>query len=668
MSSLINNNKPRYRPDIDGLRAVAVISVILYHLNEAILPGGFVGVDVFFVISGYLITLHILRDMELDRFSLAEFYRRRIKRIIPAMLVVVSVVLLASLIILRPEDSEELARSSFAALFSMANIYFWLFQDASYFAPASNQLPLLHLWSLGVEEQFYIFWPLILILMHKVVRGKTFLFLFTASAIISFLLGEVLFKSDPSFVYYMLPTRFGELLIGALTAYVVFKKGELVIPQYLVQLAAVIGLVLVCGSLVFLSKDMVFPGIRAVPPTIGAALLILVGHYGDSLTSRLLRFRPLVFMGLVSYSAYLWHWPLLAYMRYSNIEINLLSGSFVFAATVLLAWTTYYYVERPTRKYSGSALQVFYFQFAIPTTFLVVFSVSIMLTDGYFLHWNASIHKEIQNTTLPAYKYDYVCQEWELTDKEINSSKCIVGAKEASKPSVLLWGDSNAAHYLGIVGEFAKVGGFQFKNLEHASCPPIYSDPTIFVPAKRLKGCKNSLELVTESFSDIDVIIISAAWDSYLSRSDDFLDLFFATASDLASSGKLVILLGKIPPISGYDRLCEEKAINLTFMQCDRAAAAPLTERIVTINKRLKDFSILNENIEYYDVTDYLCPDGLCSAYDKNGTAMYYDSHHLSLPASWKIGGTILDQENGVPYPFTLIPKWGSSKNQGAFR
>lgn len=664
--SLLDNKikKTSYRPDIDGLRAVAVVSVILYHINETILPGGFVGVDIFFVISGYLITLHIMRDMEAGKFSLVEFYRRRIKRIIPVMLIVVAVVLLASLVILRPEDTRKLAQSSVASLLSMANVYFWLFQDSSYFAPASNELPLLHLWSLGVEEQFYIFWPLILMLIYKLVRGTTFVVIFTVAAIISFLLGEVLFERAPSFVYYMLPTRFGELLVGALSAYIVARRGERVISQYIIQSAAITGLILVGASLSLLSAEMVFPGMRAVPPTIGAALLILAGHYGNNIPSRLLMFRPMVLMGLISYSAYLWHWPLLAFIRYSNIEIHFFTGLLIFGLTVLLAWITYQLVERPTRKYNGTAIRVFLFQFAIPASALIIFSIIIIKTDGYFLHWNSDAYREAQNRTLPAYKYDYVCQKWEITDKDLSSSQCVIGKIENTldlQPSVLLWGDSNAAHYIGIMGEFAREGRYQFRNLEHSSCPPINSDPTAFINTKRLENCQNSLHTITSSFDMFDVYIISAAWDGYLSRSDNFLDLFFNTATELASQDKLVILLGKVPPIKGYDRLCKEKTINLSFMECAHASTALLPKHIATINSRLKQFAALTKHVEYFDVTKYLCPDGLCSAYDKNGKALYFDSSHLALPASWQIGSEIIHQEKGLPFPFTLIPDWLNS-------
>lgn len=166
------NDPNKYRADIDGLRSIAVLSVIIFHINKNIIPGGFVGVDIFFVISGYLITLHILRDLDRKVFSIVEFYRKRIKRIVPAMLTVVLISIVVAQIIFRPNDAEKVSESGLWSLFSMANVYFWKFQDTSYFAAANHEMPLLHLWSLGVEEQFYIFWPLILLVTYRIGHGK----------------------------------------------------------------------------------------------------------------------------------------------------------------------------------------------------------------------------------------------------------------------------------------------------------------------------------------------------------------------------------------------------------------------------------------------------------------------------------------------------------------
>ncbi len=655
-----NHIKPLdyYRADIDGIRAIAVLSVIIFHIDNSIISGGFVGVDIFFVISGYLITLHILRDLNLDRFSIVEFYRRRVKRIAPVMLVVVASVIVVSLLIQRPEDTREVAKTSVAALLSLSNVYFWLFQDSSYFAQASNEIPLLHLWSLGVEEQFYIFWPLILMGFYKALRGKHFVALFITVSALSFALGQYLYPKLPSFVYYMLPTRAGELLVGALAAYVITKKAETVIPSILVELASIIGIASILASLFYLSEDIIFPGLYAIPPTVGTALLILAGHYGNSWTKQLLMLRPLVFIGLISYSAYLWHWPLLSFARYSALTIDLSTGIMLFVLTISLSILSYYLVERPARRYNGNVIKVVSYQYVVPASVLLVLSVLVYKSDGMFMHNNAEEYKLANDKVLPAYAYDYVCQEWEITTNEINNADCVVGEKASGKnsnPYVLLWGDSNAAHYIGILGAFAQEANFAFKNLEHASCPPLLSDPIDFVAPKRVDKCRKSLQRMTNVLNDYEVIIISSAWTSYDSRSENFLPSFFKTVEALRRNNKSVILLGKIPHIDGYDRVCRGKAIINPYIKCSDHDKTKLAENIAIVNTRLREFASTIEGVEYFDVVDYICSDGLCSAYDVNGLPLYYDSSHLSMPASWKIGKEIIDRSSGVPYPFTFI-------------
>ena len=650
-----------YRPDIDGLRAVAVLSVILYHINNAIVPGGFVGVDIFFVISGYLITLHILRDMEIGHFSLIEFYRRRIKRIFPVMLVVLAIVLLCSLLVFRPEDTVNVAQSGFASLFMMANVYFWLIQDTNYFATASSEIPLLHLWTLGVEEQFYILWPLILMTIYRAMRGVSFSITFALIAAASFFLGELLYNIDPSFVYFMLPTRAGELLVGALAAHTVIREGNRIVSKNIINLSAILGLASIGVSLLFLSEEQVFPGLRAIPPTVGAALLILSGHYGDSLPSRLLTLRPLVWMGWISYSAYLWHWPLLAFFHYSRLEVTLISGVIIFIITILLSWISYCYIEQPTRGYNGSAIRVFTFQLAIPASMLIVLTLIIMNTSGYYLHWNSEEYRSSAAETLRPKKYDYVCQNWEIKPEQLNGNQCVIGEGSNTSPSVILWGDSNAAHYIGMLSVFAREAKFQFKNLEHNACPPINADPDNFVSAKTLDKCRASLETIQKAFDMFQVFIVSASWPMYQSRSEDFLNVFFNTARQLASQGKLVILLGKVPIISTYDRLCTEKAISLSYMKCTAASSVPISKVVADINLQLKVFASKTKNVEYYDIVEYLCPNGACSAFNRNGEALYYNTSHLSLPGSMKIGNDIY-RNDGVPFPFTLISNWPRSK------
>lgn len=641
-----------YRPDIDGLRAVAVLSVILFHIDKTLLPGGFVGVDIFFVISGYLISLHIFRDLQRQRFSIVEFYRRRIKRIMPAMLAVVLIVVALSQVILRPADAEGVAESGLWSLLSMANVYFWLYEDTSYFAAASSQKPLLHLWSLGIEEQFYLFWPLILLLTHRIGHGRHFFALFSVLALASFCAGEYWFSQAPSFVYYMLPTRAGELLTGALVAHLIMHRGSIRIPAQAVFVLALTGLALVAASLFLLSEHAVFPGLRALPPTLGAALIIVAGHFRNTLPTRVLTVRPMVRVGLVSYSAYLWHWPLLAFYRYGNFQITPVSGLLLFAATLLLAFISYRLIEKPFRQSPGNAWQTVIRQFMLPTAVIGLICVAAMKVDGYGLRWFSEAYRSeltaLRDETRPAYQYDYVCQHQTITANDIQNPECVLPEGADDQASVILWGDSNAAHYIGIIGTFAREAGFRFRNLQIGACPPITADPAPFVQLRRLEDCRKFSAIMASALQHYPVIIISANWPAYQARSAQFLETFFETARSLQHSH--IVLIGKGPVISGYDRLCREKQLSFPFVSCT-TAEVPLAADIVDINRKLAEFAQQNKNIEYTDFNRHLCPDDMCSLYDSSGRVMYYDASHLSLPASWRVGQELVN-EQGVPFPF----------------
>lgn len=646
-----------YRPDIDGLRSIAVLSVILFHINKTLIPGGFVGVDIFFVISGFLISLNILKDIEREHFSLADFYRRRIKRIAPPMLIVVGLTLVAAQFVLLPEDAEKTAQSGLWSLLSLANVYFWLYQDTSYFAAASSEIPLLHLWSLGIEEQFYIFWPLILMALYRPSRAKLFFCIAALIGLGSFLLGEILFSRFPSFVYYMLPTRAGELLIGGIVAFFVLRNLGPKVPKKVVAPMAIIGILLIGLSFFMLSEGQVFPGLRAIPPTLGTALLIFAGHCNSNIVSRLLALRPMVWVGLISYSAYLWHWPLLAFYRYGHREVGLLAGVVIFVLTLFFAWLTYRFVEGPSRRSKASMLQVILRQFAIPAGAMAVFALAAMKLDGYGLRWISPDYKKqataLSQETLPAYSYKYVCQRQKLTSADANNPDCVVGADSNAAPVAILWGDSNAAHYIGMVGAFAKKDGFRFRNIALGACPPLFSDPKAFVAATRLADCRDSAATVKQAIGPFKTIVISADWLMYQGRSAQFLDAFFDTVASLEKDGKQIILIGKAPVFQHYDRRCEEKALSYPGLDCPPFTAA-LGADVAQINAKLKMFAARSANVKFFDTTDYLCPQNACSAFDPGGRPSYYDESHLSMPASWKLGENILRQ-GGVPVPFDTI-------------
>jgi len=365
-----------YRPDIDGLRAIAVLSVLIHHLNESLLPGGFVGVDIFFVISGFLITAQVHAEAREGTFSIRQFYKRRINRIVPALFTVVAACLAAGAFLLSPADLLLLARSAVYASIGLSNVFFWR-EYGNYFAGNAREAPLLHTWSLGIEEQFYVIWPLLVLLLART-RPRLTVILVAALTVASIALSEVAAGLFASASYYLLPTRFFELMIGGLLALSIAAIRPRSQPQ--ARLGLIAGFLLVGGSLLLLSRSSVFPGVNAMWPCLGTALLIWAGS-GQGLPTRLLTNRPLVFLGLISYSLYLWHWPVIAFLTYLDHPIGLAAGIAAAAASILLAWLSWKYIEVPMRR-SGVQLQfprVFTLRFLFP----VVALLSVLAATNY---------------------------------------------------------------------------------------------------------------------------------------------------------------------------------------------------------------------------------------------------------------------------------------------
>jgi peptidoglycan/LPS O-acetylase OafA/YrhL len=296
----------QYRADIDGLRAIAVGSVVLFHAGVPGFAGGFVGVDIFFVISGFLITKIIRDSLQEDRFSLADFYDRRIRRIFPALFAVYLVTYVLGLILLMPGDLKALAKSLLSSAAFGANFHFY--GNVGYFDAPAITKPLLHTWSLSVEEQFYVLWPLAMIALARFVKLRYWLPILLCSLVLSLAYAEwEVWRDNASAAFYMPHARAWELITGALLA---IALPRLAFGRRLCEAMVALGLVLIAASIALLSEDRDFPGLNAVFPCLGAALIIAAGARGPTAVSRLLSNKPMVFLGLISYSLYLWHWPL----------------------------------------------------------------------------------------------------------------------------------------------------------------------------------------------------------------------------------------------------------------------------------------------------------------------------------------------------------------------
>ena len=419
---------PKYRPDIDGLRGLAVLAVIWFHSGLPGLSGGFAGVDVFFVISGYLITSIIHKDAAAGRFSYAYFYERRFRRIAPALLTVVAATALVSALLLLPYELVAFGQSAAATVAMVSNIYFWRLVD--YFAPAAGSIPLLHTWSLGVEEQFYLLFPAALVLAERARAPRRTI---AALAIGSFLLCLIATSRFPVASFYLLPTRGWELMIGAALA-----VGMVRIPGRYSEASGALGIALIAMAFVMLSETDPFPGWLALLPTLGAALIIAGGPTAAS--SRAIAYRPLVYVGRISYSLYLWHWPIFVFLRHWNADPHL-SPAFSLlgiAAATGLSVLTYHWIEQPARDRSTPFRRVL-----LPS---VLAAAAILIASAIAVAGRGLPGRLPDRAVQIARGHEsYAPLAHACTDIGFESAlkNCRIGPPGPAQ--ILLWGDSHAA-------------------------------------------------------------------------------------------------------------------------------------------------------------------------------------------------------------------------------
>lgn len=374
----------RYRPEIDGLRAVAVIPVILFHAGVETFGGGFVGVDIFFVISGYLITTILLTEMDQGKFSLINFYERRARRILPALFFVIAVITPFAWMWLTPRDMKDFAQSIVAVCTFSSNMLFW--RESGYFDTSAELKPLLHTWSLAVEEQYYIFFPLLLLLTRRFAKRWT-LTILSIGGIFSLALAQWGTIHNPSGTFYLLPTRSWEILLGAFAAFYFNSAQAPKIPQIINNALSLTGLALVCYSIFLFDKNTPFPGLFALVPTMGTLLVILCGLQG-TLVNRILSNRLCVGIGLISYSAYLWHQPLISLAKHRSLseppETVILS---LCLASLPLAYLTWRFVENPFRRKNLIGRKMVFTSTGTVALIFLAFGAAGHVEEGFERQW-----------------------------------------------------------------------------------------------------------------------------------------------------------------------------------------------------------------------------------------------------------------------------------------
>lgn len=631
-----------YRPDIDGLRGLAVLAVVLYHLDPALLPGGYTGVDVFFVISGYLITRIIAAEQAAGRFSFRDFYLRRVRRILPVLLVVVAATLLAGALVLLPADLEALAGTAAWSLAAAANLYFWRQPDGGYFADASAEQPLLHLWSLGVEEQFYLLWPALLVLL--LVRGgrrpATWVTLALVAA--SFAHAEAINGTDPRAAFYLLPARAGELLLGALLALHGDWRPGTARARVLAEVLALAGLVALAWSLWRLDHSHAFPGLWALVPTGGAALVILAGGAGSRLLAWLLGARWLVAVGLLSYSIYLWHWPVLAFARYFAGGLSPALAASCLAVIAALSLASYRYVEQPARRWRPAPRRQLAWLYAFPAAAIAVAALALVQTQGMkqriessprFQDGLARIEAEAQ----PALAFDYNCQLSAHDPDRLEDPRCLVGP--GAEAGILLAGDSNAAQFVGLFDVLSAQAGVPVRNLSHSVCPPLFQGEYSFPPYKA--GCDAFRPFLAEVLASgrFHTVVLGASWRHYAQVASFRADLE-ATLDALEAAGLRVFLVGQIPHHPGFNRHCERRGLRLGWVDCSRRLQRP-DEGEPEWNRWLAEAASRRPGVRYLSTHGLLCAQGACRPVVA-GRLAYFDPGHLSMEGSRALGHELL--------------------------
>ncbi len=620
-----------YRPDIDGLRAIAVLIVVFYHFGVQTFSGGFVGVDVFFVISGFLITRLILNTEAAGSFTFGNFYLRRARRLLPALLFTIFISFFLGTLFFTPTQLARLGGSTLHGIFSLSNFFFW--NESGYFDADSFTKPLLHLWSLSVEEQFYLVWPLFLVLLCKIPFSRIVTpLIFICLGVMSWAFAEWVLRIDPSAAFYLLPSRIVEFCLGAIMVWVVRLKIHGWLAAWLHEAALLVGLIMIAYATITFSKDTPFPGTNALMPCVGTSLALFGGKSRN--LGSLLRSRPVVFTGLISYSLYLCHWPIFVFYTYL-IDSVYLSRVEVFALTTfsfVVATFMYYFVEQPFRFAKlGTDTTLSSTRFALTCALLCLAlayaSANSWATGGWYWRFGnpAEVEELFDLNRLRAETIDYQRQ-------------FVHGYTFGSEQTrVLVVGDSHARDisnglHLALAKREYEV---RMLHLDDVCLREIGADVAMTeqVNVQKTGECARQIESyrTSKKSAQADIIIYSANLSSETAES---LHRFVQLARDTSLNDQIELVL--MDRAVNYGTL-HNKAI---WHYRDGVSALDLNSHAATIDTKpflleaiKKNFA---ENPAFDDVLivskrRYQCSDIACDFFADDGSLAIWDSSHWTL-------------------------------------
>jgi peptidoglycan/LPS O-acetylase OafA/YrhL len=627
----------RYRPEIDGLRAIAVAAVILFHAGFAAFRGGFVGVDVFFVISGFLITSIIVEELKTGRFSVIRFYERRARRILPALFTVMAVCVPFAYRLLSPDDLKDFAQSLAAICLFASNMLFW--GESGYFDTQAELKPLLHTWSLAVEEQFYVVFPLLLLAAWRL--GKTFvLALIGAIAVVSFLTSVEEVRSFPSAAFYLLPSRAWQLLVGAVASFVADRWQTAAGRQPSIRTAGEfvgwVGMAMVVLSFFLFSEQTPFPGLNAALPTLGTAF-VLLGASDHTSIGRMLGWRPLVGLGLISYSAYLWHQPLFAFTKHALLaDLPTDLAIVLCAVTIVLACLSWRYIEQPFRDRNLISRGAVFAMSAV--------GMAAFVGLGFIGHRMSDRITQLRLRSVdPALRSQFRTRESLVADRNAFVAQFLpeAGNEFSSDPAtkkILILGDSVSEDlYSALLVNSELFPGIEFRRL-------MLDEPCMQAAAHLVakgelpaaideKTCRVSLERLRDGplLEAADVIVLCSNWPRYITHSTHEGGIELAEA--LAARGRQVRIVGLMSMQEASSTAFLAIKNGLTVEQANGVAYHTVQRsKIDKPNADARGVADRFENVRYLDKYAVFCDDAAKSTllYDTEGRMLFADNFHLT--------------------------------------
>ncbi len=634
-----------------------MIAVVLYHAHIAPFSGGYIGVDVFFVISGFLITSIILPDIQARRFRLGHFYERRIRRILPALFTVMAACFIAAWWLFLPGQFESFAHSAMATVLFVSNIFFRT-KSEGYFASSLELSPLLHTWSLAVEEQLYIFYPLALYLAVRLLRRRAWIAI-VALMFVSFFSAALIVGGHPNGAFYRTSLRAWEFMSGAILAFRIIPGPKAAVMS---EAAATTGAALVLWSIFAFSPETTFPGANALYPCIGTALILYAGLHSTTVVGRFLSFRPMRGIGLISYSLYLWHWPILVFCRqyFATLDLGRTVTVVALLLSVALSWLTWLFVEQPARRSPLVSPKRAFSAAGIAATLTFALAGSVIMLGGIPLRLSSGM-AALADAAHDIDPRDAHCSA--ISAKSIEADKlCRIGNASAVSPTFVLWGDSHANAEMPGVDDAAKRAGITGVIATDPGCPPLIGLEVTF-PGQKQQCRKVNTQVLDyiRRTSTIDTVILAGRWAIYaegtaygpesmlpitlrdstkgsVSR-NDYFNLFRhaleKTVLSLQKAGKRVVLVGPVPEV-GWNVpkwLAIENIAHSPHRIAPRYAA--FLERQEPVLRELSDLKG-HRGVAIVYPHRVLCGRENCEII-KDGHPLYIDDDHLSVHGAMRI-------------------------------